>query len=398
MPLMRRMCLAVALIIAVAMQPLIATQTGAASPYLLPVPAGTQVLVYQGNNSAFDHVAENESQYAWDFTVGASEFPVVASRAGTVIGARSDSTNTSCRELSCWKDANYVVIDHGDGTSALYLHLATGSVAVKVGQVVKQGAALGRADCTGYSYGTHLHFMVETTPVNRTVAGWWWTRSISVTFGDAGPAIEGRTYLSANGAATTPTKPTPTPTRQVTVTQAPTPIRTVGVNPTASPTSHATGTSTPVRTPPPASATPVPKSTPGTEYVRNVAVSVLGPDQIQISFDWGYSGSHPDPGGHFSLFGEAAGCSSTGPRPSGGYSGPMMFSDSDSGDAISVGTGHIIETETAEPGEVFGSASCLRIEFTFNNTTQRWAPDQGAIWDIPTQWAECWTWAECGIP
>lgn len=205
---MRRMRLAIALIIAVAMQPLIATQTGAASPYLLPVPAGTQVLVYQGNNSAFDHVAENESQYAWDFTVGASEFPVVASRAGTVIGARSDSTNTSCRELSCWKDANYVVIDHGDGTSALYLHLATGSVVVKVGQIVKQGAPLGRADCTGYSYGTHLHFMVETTPANRTVAGWWWTQSISVTFGDAGLPLEGKTYVSSNTAAT-PTSPRP---------------------------------------------------------------------------------------------------------------------------------------------------------------------------------------------
>jgi hypothetical protein len=198
---------------------------------MLPVPAGTQVLVFQGNNSAYDHVAANGSQYAWDFTVGASEFPVVASRGGTVIGARSDSTNTSCRSLACWKDANYVLVDHGDGTSALYLHLATGSVIATVGQPVVQGALLGRADSTGFSYGTHLHFMVETTPSGRTASGWWWTQSISITFADAGLPLEGQTHVSSNAAATPSPIATPTPTP----TQTPTPTPTARLLPPGPP-------------------------------------------------------------------------------------------------------------------------------------------------------------------
>jgi hypothetical protein len=227
---MSRLRIGLALLAALALQPIEGVGAQAASPYLLPVPAGTTVLVFQGNNSAYDHVAANGSAYSWDFTVGATEFPVVAARGGTVIGARSDSTNTKCRDMSCWKDANYVVIDHGDGTSALYLHLATGSVAVTVGQVVAQGTVLGRADCTGYSFGTHLHFMVETTPVGRSSASWWWTQSISIAFADAGPALEDHSYLSQNrgggGPGVTPT-PTasPTPTLSPSPTPAPAPTK-----------------------------------------------------------------------------------------------------------------------------------------------------------------------------
>jgi hypothetical protein len=217
---MRRTLITLALAVAVVAQPPVATPVRAASEYFLPAPAGTTLLVFQGNNSAFDHVAANGSQYAWDFTEGTTEFPVVASRGGTVIGFRSDSTNTQCRDISCWKDANYVLVDHGDGTSALYLHLATGSVKVTKNQKVGHGAPLGLADSTGFSYGTHLHFMVEKTPTARTAAGWWWTQSEPITFVDAGSAIEGMSYVSANQPAGTPIatptaistpKPTATP-------------------------------------------------------------------------------------------------------------------------------------------------------------------------------------------
>jgi Peptidase family M23 len=223
---MRRSLITFALAFAVIAQPPVASLVRAASEYFLPAPAGTSLLVYQGNSSAFDHVAANGSQYAWDFTEGTTEFPVVASRGGTVIGARSDSTNTACRDLSCWKDANYVLVDHGDGTSALYLHLATGSVTVTQGQKVEQGAPLGRADSTGFSYGTHLHFMVEKTPTARTAAGWWWTQSLPISFADAGSAVEGKSYVSANqlaGIATPTPAPTPTPRPTPVPTPKPTP-------------------------------------------------------------------------------------------------------------------------------------------------------------------------------
>ena len=115
----------------------LAPTTGAVSAsYFLPAPAGTTLYVTQGNGQG-DHNATNGSQYAWDFAVaGSAEFPVVAARGGKVIGLRSDSTNATCRDISCWTDVNYVLVDHGDGTSALYLHLATGSLKVGLGVTV----------------------------------------------------------------------------------------------------------------------------------------------------------------------------------------------------------------------------------------------------------------------
>jgi murein DD-endopeptidase MepM/ murein hydrolase activator NlpD len=165
----------------------------ASSPYLLPLPGGTHVMVTQGNGGGHT----GWEAFAWDFAVFGStdEFPVVAARAGTVIGIEGGyKSSQHCNTSKCWTLANYVLVDQGDNTSALYLHLAENSLKVAVGQKVTQGQALGRADCTGWSTGNHLHFQVQEMPSQDVLkqvkkgtaaAGWWFRPSISVAFADS---------------------------------------------------------------------------------------------------------------------------------------------------------------------------------------------------------------------
>ena len=60
--------------------------------------------------------------------------------------------------------ANFVRILHDDGTMALYAHLKTDGVLVRVGQQVQAGQQIGLSGNTGFTTGPHLHFAVQ---VNR---------------------------------------------------------------------------------------------------------------------------------------------------------------------------------------------------------------------------------------
>ena len=60
---------------------------------------------------------------------------------------------------------NLVVLDLGDGYSALYAHLAESLV--RAGELLETGQRLGVAGCTGSCTGTHLHF--ELRHRNRAV-------------------------------------------------------------------------------------------------------------------------------------------------------------------------------------------------------------------------------------
>lgn len=88
--------------------------------------------------------------------------PVYASADGIVMRADHNDVNS-------WKKYQYgthVLIDHGNGLSTLYAHLAR--FAVGSGAQVKRGQLIGYSDNTGYSTGSHLHFGVYVTPVG----GW----------------------------------------------------------------------------------------------------------------------------------------------------------------------------------------------------------------------------------
>ena len=124
--------------------------------YRLPYKLSTKQMVSQGFNGKFSH--HGQSQYAVDFNMKEGT-GVYAAREGIVVKTRSDS-NRGGASRSFDKHANYVTIEHDDGTLATYSHLKQNGVAVKVGESVTKGELLGYSGKTGYAQGPHLHFIV----------------------------------------------------------------------------------------------------------------------------------------------------------------------------------------------------------------------------------------------
>ena len=84
--------------------------------------------------------------FAWDFDLDQGHF-VHAVVGGTVTMVREDRTVGGCSS-DFGNAANYVVIDHGDGTGGLYLHFAPGSSPLSVGETVRAGDMIGRVGLT----------------------------------------------------------------------------------------------------------------------------------------------------------------------------------------------------------------------------------------------------------
>jgi Peptidase family M23 len=129
--------------------------------YRLPWTKGTSMQLTQDCNDSCcsDHVASDE--YAWDWANGGS-FLVRAARAGTITHLKINSTK-GCATTACSTDVNMIVVDHGDGSHAIYMHLAGNTLAAGVtcGSAVTQGQPLAMAGTTGHSTGVHLHFQVS---------------------------------------------------------------------------------------------------------------------------------------------------------------------------------------------------------------------------------------------
>ena len=66
---------------------------------------------------------------------------------------------------------NCVIVDHGMGLQSLYAHLS--SIGVQPGQIVEQGAELGRSGATGLAGGDHLHFTMLLGGNAVTPIDWW---------------------------------------------------------------------------------------------------------------------------------------------------------------------------------------------------------------------------------
>ena len=166
-----------------------------------------KVEVLQGNNDKLTHKAEDSMAYAFDFDLPEGT-PVLATRGGTVSYVQTDKSACGGQELE--NKANYVVVDHGDGTSALYLHLQ--GVEVKQGQKVVQGQVLGYSGKTGWTGCTpHLHFQVQKTTNS------WFGESVPICFDGVGVPQKGQAVVSENkmvavlGMQVSKETPTPSP-------------------------------------------------------------------------------------------------------------------------------------------------------------------------------------------
>ncbi len=205
----------------------IALGRGRAEPsvYELPWSAGERYAVLQGNSRFDDSHGcasgcsthdDDAMRFAFDFALPDGT-PVLAARAGTVALVNGNWPSDHCGGISgsvagsgltrvVGNETNFVEIDHGDGTSALYLHLSQISASIQrkatTGARVQQGEVLGLSGKTGYTNCLpHLHFQIETS-----VKADWFTTSLPVSFADHdvisrttdGVPVEGASYVSDN--------------------------------------------------------------------------------------------------------------------------------------------------------------------------------------------------------
>lgn len=167
----------------------------------LPFPPGRAYVITQ-TPGAYQNCAVTGGSHCIGNDVWAYDFglhigdQIAAAHSGTVIryvaGFGIGSCNPAFRN-----DANYIVLDHGDGYSSIYWHISYNSASVSPGEFVAQGHPIADAGAAGIvcgNPGDHLHFAVEPTPLDGQSA----TRSVQISFDEAGEPRLGTAPVSAN--------------------------------------------------------------------------------------------------------------------------------------------------------------------------------------------------------
>lgn len=132
--------------------------------YRLPFRDGESFPVSQAAGGPVSTHSEVGSLYAVDIPMPV-DTPIVAARAGTVVHTEFKHTRGGFTQ-DMEAEANVVLIQHADGSRAVYAHLAPGGVVVTPGQRVQEGEVIGLAGNTGFSSGPHLHFAVQVVRDN----------------------------------------------------------------------------------------------------------------------------------------------------------------------------------------------------------------------------------------
>jgi murein DD-endopeptidase MepM/ murein hydrolase activator NlpD len=156
---------------------------GPNSFYRLPWAPDVLIQVGQGNNNPLGSHTGSQT-FAFDVSLADGQ-TIRAIRGGTVDWLQETQTTVfdptqpvsptnqpfPAGSLQNW--GNAVRIGHQDGTFAWYFHIETNGVLVNDDEQVQRGQPIARADNTGRSSGTHLHFQVQADNNN-------WGQSIQI--------------------------------------------------------------------------------------------------------------------------------------------------------------------------------------------------------------------------
>lgn len=123
----------------------------------LPWPKEQTFYVTQGWDMPLPDYSHNGlDKYAYDFGLPEGT-ELRATRGGVVTFIEKNKNSLSCGDYNYKNEANFVVIQHDDGSSTGYWHLQ--NVYVSLNSEVNQGQVLGTSGKTGWTYcGAHLHF------------------------------------------------------------------------------------------------------------------------------------------------------------------------------------------------------------------------------------------------
>ena len=124
------------------------------SPYVLPYAVGASYFVDQGNCSPPGNGHRGATKFGYDFLMPIGT-PIHAARAGVVTQVEESHFDG---QVAATGFDNLIVVQHDDGTTALYGHLTHDGAAVSVGDRVSQGALVGFSGNTGNTNNKpHLH-------------------------------------------------------------------------------------------------------------------------------------------------------------------------------------------------------------------------------------------------
>lgn len=158
------------------------------SAYVLPYAVGSSYFVSQANctpaGNEGGHRGVKKFGYDFDMLIGT---PILAARAGVVLQVEESHVDG---QIAFTGLDNYVVVEHSDGTTALYGHMTYDGVAVSVGAPVEAGQVIAYSGNTGNTANNpHLHFSVQSCdPVSRGTNG---CPTLPVTFRNTDPNPDG---------------------------------------------------------------------------------------------------------------------------------------------------------------------------------------------------------------